>query len=387
MRRLVLPAFAVCAALSGADNSWAQDRSAVATELLGRDQSATPRPDAKGSRQLPATIHKDVRLGTIPTVKLKPRPPLTKEKQEQINKDIHLFRELEGLNFGFTKDDGVVIRRKWATRAQVSAFLLAYQGHKSFNAMRDLLLIGPEALPSLLAALDDPTHTRLKIDKNDAGYKWWGNEVQVNPVNKFESAFASKFRSSIEESAFSRTGSYIEQGEYTVKVGDAAFVVIGRIVGRSYSAVRSQPTMNIIINSPTNDPKLRAKVRTIWSSQEPVQRLFDSLLMDFATEGVYDDAPLNGWHDGSDFQIEAALRLLYYFPDESIPLFVKRLNNLDVQKTNDFIKRNVKNGVVAVDLIEAVSWCKDARVGAALASIRKRTNDTEIIKALDKAKD
>ena len=45
-------------------------------------------------------------------------------------------------------------------------------------------------------------------------------------------------------------------------------------------------------------------------------------------------------------------------------------------------KREVKNGVRAVDFIKAVSWCKDPRIQDALADIAKRTDDESIKEAL-----
>ena len=50
-------------------------------------------------------------------------------------------------------------------------------------------------------------------------------------------------------------------------------------------------------------------VREIWSSTNASQRLFDSLLFDYATPGVFNGESLDGWDVGSKLQCEAALRL------------------------------------------------------------------------------
>ncbi|HKB36347.1 MAG TPA: hypothetical protein VKD72_07835, partial [Gemmataceae bacterium] len=95
---------------------------------------------------------------------------------------------------------------------------------------------------------------------------------------------------------------------------------------------------------------------------------------------------LDGWDEGSDFQIQAALRLLYYFPQETAPLIATRLRSFDVQKAGDsaWRKREVKNGVRTADFIKAVSWCKAPPIKDALADIARRTNDPDIKAELPK---
>src|SRR5262249_21288700 len=122
---------------------------------------------------------------------------------------------------------------------------------------------------------------------------------------------------------------------YTVKVGDVCFVAIGQIVGRAYGAVRYQPTACIVLNSPAHDPKLCAEVRSIWNAKNPRDKLFDSLLADYATEGVFNGKSLDGWGTASHFQCGAALRLLYYFATEASPLVAGRLDKLDVGKDRE----------------------------------------------------
>ena len=108
--------------------------------------------------------------------------------------------------------------------------------------------------------------------------------------------------------------------------------MIGQIVGRPYSAVRYQPTAIVMINSPVQSRELREKVRAIWSSNDPAQKLLDSLLLDNATEEISDVRSLDGWGEGTDYQIEAAMRLLYFFPKETAGLVAERLNRMDVSR-------------------------------------------------------
>ena len=112
-------------------------------------------------------------------------------------------------------------------------------------------------------------------------------------------------------------------------------MAIGQIVGRGYQAVRYQPTACIVINSPTEDQELRKQVRAIWESKDPRQRLFESLLTDYATVADYvDGESFDIWGMAGDLQCEAAMRLLYYFPKESAPLIAKRLRDLRVQNVS-----------------------------------------------------
>ena len=177
---------------------------------------------------------------------------------------------------------------------------------------------------------------------------WLANELRGNPANKLEAGVLAK-NDSENDSACENS---IEK--YTVKVGDVCFVAIGQIVGRQYQAVRYQPTACIVINSPTEDPKLRQQIRAIWSSNDPATKLFDSLLLDYSTH----------------LQISAAMRLLYYFPRETASLIADRLKKLNVGRSSQhgsgspatdselesYIRREAANGGGTSDFIKAVSW-------------------------------
>jgi hypothetical protein len=167
-------------------------------------------------------------------------------------------------------------------------------------------------------------------------------------------------------------------------VGDVCFVVIGQIVGRSYEAVRYQPTACIVLNCPAHDPKLCAEVRAVWKSEDPRRKLFDSLRADYATEGVFNGKSLDGWDSGSDLQCGAALRLLFYFPKEAGRLVAGRLDKLDVRKDQELessMRRCVANGVRADSFIKSVAWSQDPAVRAALVQVFKRAEDVDALLA------
>jgi hypothetical protein len=90
---------------------------------------------------------------------------------------------------------------------------------------------------------------------------------------------------------------------------------------------------------------------------------------------------------GSDRQVQAALRLLNYFPKEAAPLIATRLRALDVKGPEDNAwKRDVKNGIRTIDFINAVSWCQSADIQDALSDIAKRTDVKEIKEAASTSK-
>ncbi|WP_145169040.1 hypothetical protein [Rubripirellula lacrimiformis] len=280
---------------------------------------------------------------------------------------------------------------------QVNAGALLLTDHKikSSDALKQLVSIGPGALPALLAHLDDPTPTKLKIEHGGSfGAMWFASEIRGNPVSRVEqSVLQARLRN--KEDAFH--GDYVDS--YTVKVGDVCLVAVGQITGRAYQAVRYQPTACIVLNSPTDDPDLCSQIRAIWQSDDPTQRLFDSLLFDYATRGKYNGVSLDGWSVGSDLQKESAMRLLYYYPDTSGRLIAGRLRGLDVRKAGPpssqpatdsemdvWISREVANGVRTDEFIEAVVWCKHPAIVAEIKSIANRTDDDDIIKLVGEAR-
>jgi hypothetical protein len=135
------------------------------------------------------------------------------------------------------------------------------------------------------------------------------------------------------------------------------------------------------------DAKLREQVRKIWSSEDPSRKLFESLLLDYATEGVFQGPSLDSWELGSDLQTEAAMRLLYYYPKQTAEMISDRLRRLDVKEPSDnggvdaFIRREVANGVRTAGFVEAVSWCTEPAIREAIRTIFETTSDTSVLLA------
>lgn len=221
------------------------------------------------------------------------------------------------------------------------------------EALKRLVQLGPEALPQLLQALNDETPSKLKIE----------------PKGTLNVGFP-------------------EDGKpYTVRVGDICYVAIGQIICQPYHCVEYIPTGIISITSPVEDQELCKKVRGEWAKKVPAENLRERLLKQYQTKPVFNGKSLDDWSEGSDLQIEAALRLLYYYPKHGVPLVVARLKALDVAKPGQaddaWMLREVRNGVRTVEFIKAVVWCEHPEIRAALADVKKRTTDQQIAELLE----
>ena len=325
------------------------------------------------------TAHLDVRLGKIPVVTLRPRDPVTVEQKAQIVAWIAALADTQSPDIGFSGSESGQNFAPIPGQRRRKVVLFDGKKHRTSEAFRNLVATGPVALPFLLAAVDDPTPTQLRVSDSFGTLIVGGAEVNSNPVNPFETRAIGKREESTDpdfEGGF--------QKRYTVKVGDICFVAIGQIVGRPYEAVKYVPTGIVVVNSTTSFPDATKQLRAIWASKEPTKLLLDSLLIDYATEGIFNGKTLAGWSEGSRYQIEATIRLLYYFPEETAPLIAARLKSLDVSvATSDAsMQRDVKNRVATVAFIEAVSWCQAATIREALADIAKRSDDPQIKKLL-----
>lgn len=265
-------------------------------------------------------------------------------------------------------------------KTHIDAFQFTNHNIKSSAALKEIVKLGPAALRYLLRHLNDTTPTKLKIEHNEYfGGMWFANELSGNPLGQFEQSI---LQGRPQHQMDPLSAEHIQS--YTVKIGDVCFVAIGQITGRGYQAVRYQPTACIVLNSPTHDTGLCSQVRAIWTSENPRQKLFNSFLFDYSTHGKFNGESLDGWDIGSSFQIKSAMRLLFYFPNESAAMIANRLERLDVRPTNDytFIKREVNNGVRTNDFITAVMWSPHPLIAAAIKNIANRTNDEEIIKII-----
>lgn len=283
-------------------------------------------------------------------------------ESEEIKSLIKQLAEINSPWYGYCSTMGGTIFSPISTSAQAGAMLLTNHRLAPSEMLEKIVQMGPKALPFLLEALNDDTPTKLII-KHDGmfGGMWFGHEIARNPNNPNEIAIPDNDPRTNLKMLSPRKSI----NTYTLKVGDICFVAIGQITNRSYQAVRYQPSMCFVVNSPVQDTKLAEEVRSIWGKDGYSQKLFDSLVLDLNLRG-----------EGTDeYQCGAAMRLLYYFPEKGVPLVRERIHNLDVT-TLDYTVRREKNGVRSEELIKAVSWTQDKQIQEELSALRARkTND------------
>jgi hypothetical protein len=357
------------------------------------------RPQAAAQENRPGKARDDalqqlrpkVRVGKVPVVTLGPRKPSTREQADRIKTLIARLASIDQADYGLSPTmSGYAFLPISSQRDSGAMILTDHQLHSS-AALQALVELGPDALPFLLDALADKTPTKFKIEHvGGIGGIWLDNELWGNPANELEMRTRGRRRGIAERF---KLGAFIDS--YTVKIGDVCLVAIGQIVGRGYQAVRYQPTACIVINSPVEDAKFREQVRKIWSSDDPVRKLVDSLLLDYATEGVPQGSSSDGWSISSALQTHAALRLLYYFPKETAALISERLRSLDVRRTaahgkgspatdeelDAHSRREAANRVRTDDFVKAVSWCREPEVQNAIRDIFAKTTDIDILLA------
>lgn len=337
----------------------------------------TETPDEALWRRLKEGPH--VKRSTPPDIKLQRVVSPTTEEVARIKRHIANLANIEKPDFGLSGTmGGMAFAPVDGSERVTGGFLLANHQLQRSDDFKQLVSLGPRALPFLLEALDNKTPTKLKQTHHGGfGGMFLCSEMGSNPTNSIE----QKALASLPKHEIGFPGRLVT--DYTVKIGDVCFVIIGQIVGRAYLAVRYQPTAIIVINSPVEDRALAKAVRDIWSSTNATQRLFQSLRFDYATEGVFNGEYLDGWDFASDLQCQAALRMLYYFPHETTAMIAGLLARLDVRLREggltSVIQREVANGVRAQEFIKAVAWSDDPAIRRELLDILRRTTDPELL--------
>jgi hypothetical protein len=170
-------------------------------------------------------------------------------------------------------------------------------------AMREIVRRGVEALPTLLAHLDDARPTGLIVGKGFMG-RWLAAEYAPREPGKQPAGTTAPYKSPSKGAPSFDT--------YTVKVGDLCFVAAGQIVNRRLTAVRYQPTLCLVVNSPIEMPALAAAARADWQGLTPAAHE-QQLVRDIAES------------DTSYVPANALRRLLFYYPASGQQMAVKLL--------------------------------------------------------------
>jgi hypothetical protein len=224
-------------------------------------------------------------------------------------------------------------------------------------ALRKLVELGSQAIAPLLKHIDDGSPTHLEVVNNPYhGGIRYAREIPTNPACLAETA-------TLEEAALPVASGedptlFTERSatkRHIVTVGDVCFAILGMITNRRYSAVRYQPSGIVVVNSPTEEPRLAAAARRMWDVPDPRAALFRRLLLDFHSRGE------GTW----GLESGASMRLLYYFPAESVSLVVSRLED--------------PGRPLYPELIEAVAWCEAPEVRQSLRAIARASDEKAIV--------
>jgi HEAT repeat protein len=335
-------------------------------------------PDTAAKLHL-ETAYLNIRLGKIPALKLQPRPASSDTEKKEIKSLIAKLADIDSPGYGMAQTISGRAFSPVAGHEHAGTLLLTDHQLQRSDVLTRLAAKGPAALPFLLDALEDKTPTKLRMDRGGLLWMSFSHELDINPLNPTERSVAEKKSDRKEENDDE------ESETDPLCVGDICFVAIGQIVGRAYQAVHYVPTGGAVVNSPARDKEYRERIRAIWSSPDPTKKLFDSLLFDYATEGVFDGKELYGSSQATEMQAEAAMRLLYYFPNESATMLAERLKRMDVSKpkpdSEDWQRRDLANGVGVTEFVAAVIWCKEPTIREVLTDIFRRTDDKRVMLA------
>ena len=322
-----------------------------------------------------------VRATEVPVVRLPARAVLSPEEVARIKQLIANLALIESPDMGLSSTYGGSAFAPIPQTTRAGVMILGAERPKTSADLVELVKLGPKAMPYLLAALDDPTPAKLVIghplgsdERIGFGGVFRGNEIAGNPANRAEQVVIGEKPEGWWTPLSKRTE--VKDQRHIVTVGDVCFVIIGQITGRSsYRVARYQPSAITIINSPTDDPALVKQVRAIWSAEDAAQHLLDALLLDFSTTlNVPKDAPrtLRDQAYGAWFYpFGAAMRLLYYFPEETEHLVAQRL----VRSADDDAFR--RDGFR--HMLEAVMWSERSAVREKVLAVFRETTEPALL--------
>ncbi len=295
---------------------------------------------------------------------------VTKEERERIANLIDQLAEIKNPDYGFAPwMSGVQFAPIKDSGAFGMGVIMIDHGLKTNETLERLVALGPKAIPQLLDHLTDKTSTQLVLEHKDwFGSQWYGHEVALNLAHPIEKEVLARYATFFKKSdVFGAPDSHIRRHEVTI--GDVCFVIIGQIVNREYQSARYQPTACRVINSPTHDTEIAAIVQTIWTSEHTAQHLLDSLLLDYSTA---DDR----------LQCGAAMRLLYYFPDETAELIARRITEYHLGKSDDDGRRIFKKDGLRIEgFLAAVRTSSHPAITDALLGVIRHVSNPETFNA------
>lgn len=188
--------------------------------------------------------------------------------------------------------------------SQPGAMLLFQQPPTKSDALRELVEGGADAVPLLIAHLEDKRPTRIVLK-----HEGWFGAMFFPDEYDFNSRASKRPPDGVNRDSFNERH---HPNRHTVTVGDLCFVALGQIVNRRFNAVRYQPTACIMINSPTYSERLRIAIKVEWGELTP-QLHKERLIRDFVEP------------DSESRREGACLRLGFYYPEALEPLALRQL--------------------------------------------------------------
>lgn len=243
-------------------------------------------------------------------------------------------------------------------------------------AFRALVTLGADAMPALLAHLDDATPTKFVVEHEGGfGGMWLGSEVQVNGALPDEVSAVARALSLPEKEVLDTyrlpDDHWVRDvSRHVVTVGDVCFAVLGEITNRGYEAVRYQPTMCLVVNSPTRDPRIARAVRAQWAGKDLRRALAKRLDQDVWTTGIDDRLPTG-----------ALVRLLTWFPDAAEGLVVALLDVVEVAGAERASEVSWPEGLDPVMLVERAAAAGSPAHVAAIRRLALRTQRARVLGA------
>lgn len=233
-------------------------------------------------------------LGTTRRASVAAAPQAQPSKQEaaqrhrEAEKLIDRLQELDSVTVGLHP---TAMASAFLADSSEPRFVMGVLGSERPDAnavMRELVEMGVDALPVLLAHLEDARPTQLVVG-GQFPIMWKQFAEEYDPRTSETDDDSSEWREF--------------RDHYVVKVGDVCFVLVGQIVNRELLAVRYEPTGGMIVNSPIESPILAERARGDWGALTRQQHL-ESLIAEL---------------DGAEYAHEgmpAILRLQCYYPDD-----------------------------------------------------------------------
>lgn len=302
-----------------------------------------------------------LKLGPMPEIRLAPAAPSSPEKIAEIKKLIAGLALVDKPDFGFSTSLSGVAFAPLPGRQETGPMVLTNHHLQVNDKVKSLVELGPEAIPYLLAALEDKTPSRLVIKRE--GIIMSIGFHQSLPQNKANQRGQDVVSPPETEEEHRQLQGLLKNG-YALTVGDLSFVILGQIVGRPYQACQYRPTACLVLTCPSQCPNLVRQLRQQWQAPDSRELLFHSLLADFVTEATAASEKREAllWRD------RAALRLLYYFPNESQALICKVVTE----------EKSLTPG-----FLNAINWSRQAPIRRSLTEYYRQSSNPFAIPGVD----